>query len=126
MRNKTCVKHHDTVGSFKLSFISNSSVRLTEMDSNTQSYFRESSIHGFPWIINRRLHVFEKILWIVALLISFVCCGYLIFEIGMMYREDSMVTYTSDTAIAVTDVSWISKIFTSQSSRCFQRFHSPL
>jgi hypothetical protein len=75
------------------------------METNTESYFRESSIHGFRYMVKRKLHIIEKILWIVALLISFVCCGLLIFEIGVMYQEDSMVTYTSDTAIAVTDVS---------------------
>jgi hypothetical protein len=70
-------------------------------------YFEESSIHGFPYIVNRNLHIVEKILWIVALLISFVCCGLLIFEIGSKYQEDAMVTYTSETSIAVTDVSFM-------------------
>jgi hypothetical protein len=78
-----------------------------KMETNTQSYFRESSIHGFRYIVNRRLHNIEKIQWIIALVISFVCCGLLIFKIGVMYQEDSMVTYTSDTAIAVNDVSCI-------------------
>jgi hypothetical protein len=68
-------------------------------------YFQESSIHGFPYIVNRDLHVVEKILWIVSLVISFICCGFLIYEIGVKMQEDAMVTYTSDTAIAVTDVS---------------------
>jgi hypothetical protein len=68
-------------------------------------YFQESSIHGFLYIVNRDLHVTEKILWVIALLISFFCCGFLIFEIGVKYQEDAMVTFTSDTTISVTDVS---------------------
>jgi hypothetical protein len=68
-------------------------------------YFQESTIHGFPWIVNRNLHIVEKVLWIISLLFSFVCCGLLIYEIGAKYQEDAIVTYTSDTAIDVTDVS---------------------
>jgi hypothetical protein len=68
-------------------------------------YFQESSIHGFPYIVNRDLHIVEKILWAVSLVISFICCGLLIYEIGVKMQEDAMVTYTSDTAIAVVDVS---------------------
>jgi hypothetical protein len=68
-------------------------------------YFQESSIHGFPYIINRDLHIVEKILWILALVISFICCGFLIFQIFLKYQEDAMVTYTSDTAIDVHNVS---------------------
>jgi hypothetical protein len=71
-------------------------------------YFRESSIHGFSYVVNYKLRSSEKILWTVALLFSFVCCGLLIFEIGVMYQEDAMVTYTSETAINVVDVSLFS------------------
>jgi hypothetical protein len=68
-------------------------------------YFQQSSIHGFPYIANRNLHMVEKVLWIISLLVSFICCGLLIFEIGMKMKEDAMVTYTSDTSIPVTKVS---------------------
>jgi hypothetical protein len=81
------------------------------MKRNIRVYFQESSIHGFPYIVKKQLHTIEKIPWIVALFISFVCCGLLIFEIGSKYQEDAMVTYTSDTAIAVTDVSFIELFF---------------
>jgi hypothetical protein len=50
------------------------------------------------------LHVIEKVLWILALIASFVCCGLLIYEIGVKFKEDAMVTHTSDSAILVTDV----------------------
>jgi hypothetical protein len=79
--------------------------KTAAMRNNIRVYFHESSIHGFPYIVNRNLHIVEKMMWIIALLISFVCCGLLIFEIGVKYQEDAMVTYTSDTAIAVTEVS---------------------
>jgi hypothetical protein len=69
-------------------------------------YFQESSVHGFPYIVNRDLHIIEKLLWVIALVISFVCCGILIFNIGVKYQEDVLVTFTSDTAIPVTDVSF--------------------
>jgi hypothetical protein len=68
-------------------------------------YFQASSIHGFPYIVNRDLHIVEKLLWSIALLTSFVCCSLLIFKIGVKFQEDAMVTYTSDTAIPVTEVS---------------------
>jgi hypothetical protein len=95
------------------------------MMNNIRVYFEESSIHGFPYIVNKTLHTIEKILWIVALLFSFVCCGLLIFKIGMMYREDSMVTYTSENAIAVTDVSRILTNFIFRSSCCFSKVPFP-
>jgi hypothetical protein len=68
-------------------------------------YFQESSIHGFPYIVKSDLNVIEKILWPVVLVFSFVCCGLLIYEIGVKVQEDAMVIYTSDTAIDITDVS---------------------
>jgi hypothetical protein len=74
------------------------------MKNILKTYCEESSIHGFPYMVNRDLHVVEKLLWICALFVSFICCGLLIFEIGLKYKEDAMVTYTSDIAIAVTDV----------------------
>jgi hypothetical protein len=75
------------------------------MKNAVKTYCEESSIHGFPYIVNRDLHIIEKVLWILALIASFICCGLLIYEIGVKFQEDAMVTYTSDTAIAVTDVS---------------------
>jgi hypothetical protein len=73
-------------------------------------YFQESSIHGFPYIVNNKLHLVEKILWIFALLTSFICCGLLIFQIGVKVHEDALVTYTSDVAVPVTEVSRFVKI----------------
>jgi hypothetical protein len=74
------------------------------MKTNIKVYFQESSIHGFPYIVNRKLHSVERVLWVIALVISFICCRFLIFKTGLKVREDAMVTFTSDTAIAVTDV----------------------
>jgi nitric oxide reductase large subunit len=75
------------------------------MRKHLKTYCEESSVHGFPYIVNRDLHLAEKILWIAALMISFVCCGFLMYEIGLKFNEDKIVTYTSDTGIPVTDVS---------------------
>jgi hypothetical protein len=75
------------------------------MKENIKIYFTESTIHGFPYIVHRNLHTPEKILWVVVVSISFICCGLLIFKIGLKYQEDAMVTYTSDTAFSVMDVS---------------------
>jgi hypothetical protein len=75
------------------------------MTNALEIYCRESSIHGFPYIVNRQLHIVERVLWVAALIASFICCGLLIFEIAVKFEEDATVTYTSDTAIAVTDVS---------------------
>jgi hypothetical protein len=73
-------------------------------------YFQASSIHGFPYIVNRDLH-FEKILWSTALVVSFICCGLLIFKIAVKFEEDATVTYTSDTAVPVTEVVvWFVKV----------------
>jgi hypothetical protein len=45
-----------------------------------------------------------------ALVVSFVCCGLLTFHIGWKYQEDSLVTYTSDVAVPVIDVSLLSEL----------------
>jgi nitric oxide reductase large subunit len=84
-------------------------VLLSTMKNALKVYCEESSIHGFPYIVNRDLHIVEKVLWILALIASFICCGLLIYEIGVKFQEDAMVTYTSDTAISVTDVSSMMK-----------------
>jgi hypothetical protein len=80
-------------------------LQFAGMKSHIKVYFQESSIHGFSYIVNRDLHIVEKLLWIVSLVVSFVCCGLLIYEIGMKFREDAMVVFKSDTAITVVDVS---------------------
>jgi hypothetical protein len=79
--------------------------RFVSAMENIKIYFQASSIHGFPYVVNRDLHVVEKLLWSAALVIAFVCCGLLIFKIGVKFQEDATVTYTSDTAIPVTEVS---------------------
>jgi hypothetical protein len=76
------------------------------MRNNIKVYFQESSIHGFPYVVNRDLHIVEKLLWAVSLVISFVCCGLLIYKIAVKFEENAMVTYTSDTAIQVAEVSF--------------------
>jgi hypothetical protein len=68
-------------------------------------YFQASSVHGFLYIINGRLQTLEKALWGVALVISFACCGLLIFKIGVKYKEDALVLYTSDITVPIVDVS---------------------
>lgn len=70
-------------------------------------YCSESSIHGVPNLINGKSHGVEKLFWAFALVVSCICCGALIFEIGLKVREDSMVTYTSDTAVSIKDVSFL-------------------
>jgi hypothetical protein len=75
------------------------------MKTNIKTYFTESSIHGLPYIVNHNRYIAEKILWVVVVAVSFICCGLLIFQIGMKYHEDAMVTYSSDTAISIMDVS---------------------
>jgi hypothetical protein len=75
------------------------------MKNHLKTYCKESSVHGLPHLVNRDHHLAEKILWIAALMISFVCCGFLMYEIGLKFNEDKIVTYTSDTGIPVTDVS---------------------
>jgi hypothetical protein len=79
------------------------------MKTNIKVYFQESSIHGFPWIVNSDLHIAEKLLWTVSLVTSFICCGLLIFEIGLKFHEDAIVTFKSDNAIPVESVSELSK-----------------
>jgi Amiloride-sensitive sodium channel len=74
------------------------------MSNALKVYCAESSIHGIPYIVNRKLSLFEKFLWIVAVIVSFICCGFMIFKIGAKFHEDAMVIFASDTAIAVTDV----------------------
>ena len=95
---------------------------LSAMRNHIKVYFEESSIHGFPYIVNSELHLTEKILWVAALIVSFICCGLLIFEIGVKVQEDALVTYTSDAAIEVIDVSsfYVDQPFPIQTSR---RFH---
>jgi hypothetical protein len=76
----------------------------------TKSYFQESSIHGFWYLSKRRTRKSEKILWANALVVSFVCCGLLTFQIGWKYQEDALVTYTSDVAVPVIDVSFLNNL----------------
>jgi hypothetical protein len=76
----------------------------------TKSYFQESSIHGFWYLSNERARASEKILWAISMVFSFICCGLLTFEIGLKYQEDALVTYKSDVAIPVIDVSIISDL----------------
>jgi amiloride-sensitive sodium channel len=75
------------------------------MENYVKDYCKESSIHGFSYIVKRDIHIVEKTLWTISLLISFVCCGLLIFEIGLKFHDDAIVTFKSDTAIAVKNVS---------------------
>jgi hypothetical protein len=67
-------------------------------------YCRESSIHGFPYLVNKDINWIEKIFWAFALIISLVCCVALIFNIGLKVQEDAIVTHTSDTAIEIKNV----------------------
>jgi hypothetical protein len=69
-----------------------------------KAYCEKSSIDGISYIAKRNLRI-EKLFWVAALVVSCICCGFMIYEIGEKLQEDAMVTYTSDTAIAVTDVS---------------------
>jgi hypothetical protein len=69
-----------------------------------KAYCQKASIGGISYIASRNILI-EKLFWITALVVSCICCGFMIYEIGEKFQEDAMVTYTSDTAIAVTDVS---------------------
>lgn len=68
-------------------------------------YCRESSIHGFPYLVNKEIGMVEKIFWGLMVVMSFISCGALIYKIGVKVKEDAVVTYTSDSAIDITDVS---------------------
>jgi hypothetical protein len=76
----------------------------------TKSYFEDPSIHGFWYLSKKRTKKLEKILWVSALVVSFVCCGLLTFQIGLKYQEDALVTYTSDVAVPVIDVGFLSNL----------------
>lgn len=76
------------------------------MANHVRNYCRESSIHGFSYVVNRDLHLVEKILWVAALIVSFVCCGLMIYKIRVKVQEDAMVIYSSDTAVPVASVSF--------------------
>jgi hypothetical protein len=75
------------------------------MLKHVNCYLQESSINGFWYLSAERTQKSEKLLWVLALVVSFVCCGFLIFEIGLKYQEDALVTYSMDSGIAVIDVS---------------------
>jgi hypothetical protein len=70
-----------------------------------KAYCQKSSIDGISYIVRRDLRSVEKVFWIVTLIVAFICCCFLVFEIGGKLQEDVMVTYTSETAIAITKVS---------------------
>lgn len=97
---------------------------ISVMKANFKHYCEESSVHGLNYIVRNDLSTVEKCLWAFAFVISLFCCGFLIFETGAKLQEDSMVTYTSDKAISIVDVSFnwyssnIHKIFDSDSIRC--------
>jgi hypothetical protein len=73
--------------------------------NHIKAYCQKSSIDGVSYLVRRDLRLTEKVFWIVTLIVAFICCCLLVFEIGEKLQEDAMVTYTSDTAVAVTDVS---------------------
>jgi hypothetical protein len=77
---------------------------ILTMTNATRAYCEESSVHGFCYIVNRKLHAAERVLWILALICSIICCGLLTYKIGVKFKEDAMVTYTSDDGISVTNV----------------------
>jgi hypothetical protein len=89
---------------------------IPTMTNPTRVFFEESSVHGFSYIANQKLHAAERLLWIVALICSFICCGLLTFKIGVKFKEDAMVTYTSDDSISVVNVS-IGHRFSSENKR---------
>lgn len=67
-------------------------------------YFRESSIHGLSYLVNDDRNIAEKFFWALVLIISSICCGALILEIGVKVQEDATVTYASDTPISFSEV----------------------
>jgi hypothetical protein len=81
------------------------------MKQHLKNYCQESSIHGLSYIVKKDLHVSERVIWILAMIASFACCGFLISEIAERFHKDLLVTYTSDTTVAVIDVSRSSKEF---------------
>jgi hypothetical protein len=53
------------------------------------------------------------------MVVSVVCCGFLIFEIGVKYQEDALVTFTSDSAVDVVDVRWFLYFYRDFDVFCF-------
>lgn len=88
------------VGAIHLNFC------ISDRMKQIKVYCSESSVHGLTYIVNRDLHFIEKVLWVLAVILSFVCCGLLIYKIGVKVQEDAMVIYSSDTAITVLDVTF--------------------
>ncbi|KAG5667493.1 hypothetical protein PVAND_015473 [Polypedilum vanderplanki] len=83
-----------------------------------QNFFNESSIHGFQYFTKEKTHKIEKVFWFLAIVCSCLCSGFLIYKIGVMVQQDLTVTYTSETAIKVTDIPFPAVTF------CFELIHS--
>jgi hypothetical protein len=104
LKTSTWNEPHLRIQRLLLNHRSNTFSRSSDMTNALKVYCEESSIHGISYLANRKLHFIEKILWDTAVIVSFICCGLLIFKIGAKFNEDMMVIYTSDTAIPVTNV----------------------
>lgn len=67
-------------------------------------YCKESSIHGIPQLADEKSHWSEKIFWFLIVIVSIICCGYLIAQIGEKLSEGSLITFISDTSVNCEDV----------------------
>lgn len=74
------------------------------MKHHITTYFRESSIHGLLYLVDKNLHWVEKLFWTLMIIVSGICCGALIFKIGVKVQEDTTVTYASDSPIGIKKV----------------------
>lgn len=71
---------------------------------HVKTYCEESSIHGITQLVNQKSHWFEKIFWFFTIIISIICCGFLIAQIGGKLSEGSLITFISDTSVNCEDV----------------------
>jgi hypothetical protein len=67
-------------------------------------FFDESSVHGLQYLTKEKVHVIERLFWLLAIISSCICSSLLIYEIGVKVQEDLTVTYTSDISVPVTEV----------------------
>ncbi|KAG5667533.1 hypothetical protein PVAND_015512 [Polypedilum vanderplanki] len=76
-----------------------------------KKFFNESSVHGFQYLTKAKVHLVERVFWLLSIVISYVCSGILIYQIGVKVKEDLTVTYTSDIAVSVTEIPFPSVSF---------------
>lgn len=54
-------------------------------------FFEESSIHGFPYIVKKSIHICERIFWLIILLLSVLAAFYVFNDQYTRYKENPIV-----------------------------------